>query len=875
MLDSPIEDNLRLLEIHKKALTRLGIKTIRELLYHFPVRYGNSSETTNIKVLEKGTNAVLFGRITNLKTKKAFRKKIPMSEALLEDGTGSIKIVWFHQPYLAKMIAEGSSVRIEGKVAERKGGLYISNPKIERLSSLPISSGESLFSGKDDSVIYPVYPESKGITSNWIYHTIRKIYKSGALENIIDPIPTEILKKYNLPTLKSAIIWIHSPKKESDALSARKRFAFEEVFFIQLEKQRARDRWKKHNSFIIKKSRGEISSFVERFPFPLTKSQEKAIDQTLSDFSKNEPMSRLLEGDVGSGKTAVAAAASFAVINSRPIGQDFGNLQVAYMVPTEILAHQHFLSFIEYFSSRHGGAGTGIQIGLITSSGCKKFPSKVSPDGSTDISRTQLLKWVENGEIPILIGTHSLIQKTVRFKHLALVIIDEQHRFGVQQRALLRGKNTNAEQTQNNAEEKNDSGDTGLLYKDLSYSVRQALFEVKKAIGSGHKEIIYQKALEEEFTKKKISFSREKQIPVLHNKKKVGVYVPDFVVEEKIIVELKALPFIGNTEKKQLWNYLKGSDYKLALLANFGPQELKIQRVVYDKARQTASVPQGSAPVPHLLSMTATPIPRTLALTVYGDLDLTLLDELPVGRKWPITKIVLPQERDGVYKYIKNKLDAGQQAYIICPRIDEPDPTKEGALYAKSVKEEAKRIREEIYPEFEVGELHGKLKPKDKEKVMGDFNNGKIRILVATSVVEVGVNVSNATIILIEGAERFGLAQLHQLRGRVMRSTQQPYCFVFTESKSGKSVDRLKALQNAKSGFELAEFDLSQRGSGELYGRKQWGISDLGMEAIKNLKMVEAARTESKNIIESDSELNNFPLLKERLLKQGSKIHFE
>ena len=328
------------------------------------------------------------------------------------------------------------------------------------------------------------------------------------------------------------------------------------------------------------------------------------------------------------------------------------------MAPTEILAEQHFQSFIGYF--KH----LPINIGLITGSGCKKFPSKVDPTGTTAISRAQLLKWAANGEIAILIGTHSLIQKTVKFKELAYVIIDEQHRFGTMQRGTLVRKDHRA---------------------------------------------------------------------------------------------------------------------------------------------------------PHLLSMTATPIPRTLALTIYGDLDLTLLDEMPKGRKEVLTEIVVPGKREEVYEKVRQELRDGRQAYVICPRIDEADPDKASALRVKSVKEEAARLKKNIFPEYEIDVLHGKLLPKEKEEVMRRFANHETDILVATSVVEVGVNVQNATVIIIEGAERFGLAQLHQLRGRVLRSTHQAYCYCFADSKTKQSLDRLKALKTAKNGFELSELDLSPRNGGALW----------------------------------------------------------
>ncbi len=714
---SPLQKYIRITELQKKQLKKLSIETVEDLLYYFPIRYGDTATAKPIESVIGGETAAVFGKISNLQIKKVFRKNITMAKATLNDESGSISLIWFHQPYLAKMIQEGALVRVEGKVSLRKNIPAFLNPKIEKVEKVPILVGNSLFKKGDDlGTLYPVYPETKGITSNWLFHAIQKIFLTGALDSLKDPIPEHILKKYNLPGIKNALIWIHAPKKKESAEGARKRFSFEEIFFIQLEKQKNRLEWKKKNAFKIVPKREDIESFAERFPFPLTNAQKKSVDHILDDFKRGHPMSRLLEGDVGSGKTAVAALSVFGVTTAKPNGQDFGNLQTAYMVPTEILAQQHFESFINYFKN------SGISIGLITGSGCRKFPSKINPSGWTDISRNQLLKWVANGEIPILIGTHALIEKAVRFKHLAFVIIDEQHRFGTIQRKKMREKETIA---------------------------------------------------------------------------------------------------------------------------------------------------------PHLLSMTATPIPRTLALTLYGDLDLSLLDEMPKGRKQILTEIILPNNRESVYEKIREELKTGRQAYIICPRIDEPDPAKENAILAKSVKEEAKRIKKDVFPEFEIEILHSKMKPTEKETVMNDFKDGKIKILVATSVVEVGVNVPNATIIIIEGAERFGLAQLHQLRGRVIRSNHQPYCFVFSETKTAKAVERLKALKKSLTGFELAEFDLAQRGAGELYGRKQWGITDLGMEAIKNIKMVEAARIEARSIIESDPKLSKYPITSARLEKSVSGIHFE
>lgn len=718
-LDSPLSENLRLIEPQKKALAKMGISTVENLLYYFPVRYGNTSQIKNVKSLSKGDESTLFGKISGLKTSKAWVKKIPMSEGIFTDDTGSIKLIWFNQPYIAKMIHNGQFVRVEGKISERrsKKEFYISNPKIEVVNSLPTAVGDSLFGYEgEEHTMYPVYSESRGVTSYWIYHAIQKIFSSGVLDDIPEPIPENILKKYNLPGIKTAFIWIHTPKKEDDATSARKRFAFQEIFFIQLQKQKERKLWSKKNAFKIEINKKDIADFVKRFPFKPTDSQLNAIESITNDFKRGYPMSRLLEGDVGSGKTAVAATTIYAITQTVPTGRTCGNLQTAYMVPTEILAKQHYENFISYFQH------LPIKIGLITGSGCQIFPSKSNPIKPTKISRAQLLKWVANGEVPILIGTHALIQKSVKFKHLAFVVIDEQHRFGTAQRQKL-------------------------------------------------------------------------------------------------------------TDKDEV--------------------------------------------VPHLLSMTATPIPRTLALTIYGDLDLTLIDQMPHGRKPIITKIILPSQRNNAYEDMRAELKSGRQLYIICPRINEPDPTKELAVIAKSVTLEAERLNKEVFPEYMIDILHSKMTPVEKENVMKDFESDKTKILVATSVVEVGVNVPNATMIVIEGAERFGLAQLHQLRGRVIRSNHQAYCFVFTESNGQKTRDRLKALITAKNGFELAEFDLTQRGAGELYGRKQWGISDLAMEAIKNIKMVEASRNEAIRIIEEDENFNKYPLIKDYFKNQTNRIHFE
>jgi len=700
-INEQLEEYFPLTARQRAGFKKLGISTIRDLLWHFPSRYKNYGTNKKISGLAAGEEVSIFARVTKIKAEKTWRKKINLAEATVTDGTGNIRLVWFNQPYIAKILSGYSSYVFSGKIGLDKKGLYMANPEYEIAEEMP---GKNIFS---------VYPETYGITSRWLQFNIQKILrliKSGEIK-IDEPIPENILKKYHLPRADRAITHIHDPIDEKKSEAARKRFAFEEIFYIQLTRTRERINRSSKPSFKLKEAVENVKEFISTLPFRLTNAQRKAIFITLKDMEKPKPMARLLEGDVGSGKTAVAAANIFSVIK-----QDY---QTAFMAPTEVLARQHYKELIELLKKYR------IKIALITSSECRKFPSKAFAGQDTHISKSQLLKWVRSGEISVVVGTHSLIQKDIKFKNLALAIVDEQHRFGINQRAAIVSRKT----------------------------------------------------------------------------------------------------------------------------------------------------------VPHFLSMTATPIPRTLALTIYGDLDLTILDEMPPGRKKIITTTVSPKERNKAYEKMREEIKKGRQAYVVCPRINPADPEKQKysfspAMDMKTVKEEAEKLSKQIFPEFSVGMLHGQMLPKEKEKVMENFRKGEIRILVATSIIEVGVNVANATIIMIEGAERFGLAQLHQLRGRVLRSNHQPYCFIFTEKSSERTKGRLKALISANNGFELAEYDLLHRGPGELTGTKQWGISDVGMDALKNIKMVEAARAEAQNLLKEDFELKKYPLLEERI-RESAIIHLE
>ena len=649
--------------------------------------------------------------------RRSWKRKIPVGEAVITDSTGSVKVMWFHQPYLAKKFAEGQFIKAVGTVGGSEGKPYLANPHVEAADVAEAGLfAQGAENADGEQKLFAVYPESHGVTSLWFRHALERLRQKGAYACLPETIPAEILEKYNLPDLERSLLYVHEPDTLAHAQAARKRFAFEEIFSIQVARARERAENDALASFPIHDAETLAKRFLASLPYKPTGAQERAIADILADFGKSHPMARLLEGDVGSGKTLVAATTSYCVVNSRPPGRESGTLQVAYMAPTEILASQHFQSFIAYF--KH----LPINIALMTGSGCKKFPSKLKPDEATDISRAQLLKWVASGEIAVVLGTHALIQKNVKFQHLAYAIVDEQHRFGTKQRRALAHK-----------------GDA----------------------------------------------------------------------------------------------------------------------------------------MPHFLSMTATPIPRTLALTIYGDLDISVLDELPPGRAKIATKIVAPGGRADVYDTVRKELQRGRQAYVICPRINEPDPAKLNALQAKSAKAEAARLKKDVFPEFEIGLLHGALKPREKDEVMERFTRGEVHILVATSVVEVGVNVPNATVILIEGAERFGLAQLHHPRGRVMRSSPPPLCFLLPETKSEISMKRLRALEKSSDGFALAEADLEARGAGDLYGRAQWGVSDLGMEALKNPRLIQAARTEAQRLVTEDPSLSAHAGLAERAERTRGSLHSE
>jgi ATP-dependent DNA helicase RecG len=675
-----------------KKLEKLGLETIRDFLYFFPTRYEDFSLIKKISDLKLNETATIEGKIISIQNIRTWRRKMTITEASVEDSSGSMRIVWFNQSFILSNLKKGGVYRFSGKLVSDAKGLHLSNPAYESAARTPTNTGR----------LVPVYAETRGITSKWLRWKISQLLKNY-LKEIPEIVPHAILKRQKLIGIQEAIRTLHFPEDLESVKLAQKRIAFEEMFLIQLAAVRARKDWEDSASIQVKFDEKLVKQFVASLPFKLTNAQRKSSFQILQDLEKKYPMNRLLEGDVGSGKTVVAAIAALETMMS--------GYQTAILAPTEVLARQHFETFgkvLKDFSQK---------IGLLTNSESRTFWKKNT--------KKNFLGKIKRGDIKILIGTHALIQKSVEFNKLALVIIDEQHRFGVNQRAYLQ--------------------------------------------------------------------------------------------------------------------------------------------------KQTSSIKDGlKGSVPHLLSMTATPIPRTLALAFFGNLDISLLDEMPKGRKKIITKIITPSKREEIYNFISAEVKSGRQAFFIFPLIEESEK-----ISGKAATEERKNLAESIFPYLKIGLLHGRMKPKEKEEVMSEFKNKKLDILVSTSVIEVGVDVPNATIMVIEGSERFGLAQLHQFRGRVGRSNHQSYCFLFTDSASENTSQRLKALIDSEDGFRLAEKDLEIRGPGQFLGTRQSGIADSAMQYLGDIKLIQQARLEAQSVFALDPKLEKFPILKNTLEKMDQEVHLE
>lgn len=630
-----------------KKLARLEIHSVKDLLYHFPRHYLDFSNLIQIAKLNEGELATIHGQIWQLKTRRR-RGGLFLTQAKIIDKTGTASVTWFGKPYLGQILKTGDEIFISGKVTIFEGKISFTNPEFEK-------GNKKIHTRR----LIPIYPETEGLSSKWLRTKISSLLldlKGKIAENL----PKEVLKRQKLPEREKAFVNIHFPKSQDEAQEARERFAFEELFFIEFENLFKRQKWakeKKATSLILPKNLK--NKFEKNLPFTLTLSQKRVINEVLDDLSKKKAALRLISGDVGSGKTVVAAFAALAAATSLK--------KTIIAAPTEILTFQHHKTLSKLLS-----------------------PFKISISLYTRSHK--------GSDAQVIVGTHALIHKKKPFENVGLVIIDEQHRFGVRERAKI----------------------------------------TKQFVEN-------------------------------------GIY-------------------------------------------------------------------------PHYLTMTATPIPRSLALIIWGDVDLSLIDELPKGRKTPKTYIVPKEKRTGAYQFLRAKIDEGRQAFIICPFVSESETFET----VKAATSEFERLKKDVFPDLKLGLVHGKLKSKEKEEVIDKFSKKKLDILVATPIVEVGIDIPNATVMIIEGAERFGLAQLHQLRGRIARSTHEAFCFLFSETGGAEAKKRLVALKKIDSGFKLAEIDLKLRGPGEVYGTKQHGFPQLKIADLTNLELIEKVRKEAQIVLKKN-----------------------
>lgn len=679
-LDEPITELKGVGENMAKRFSKLGVNTIRDIIYFFPRRFMDFSRKSSVSSLVTGKEQTAFVNVWEARTMLLGRMK--SAEAVVGDETGNIRAVWFNQPWIAQQLKPNMRIALSGKVSEFNYNKVFENPEWEL-----IEEKELVHTGR----MVPVYQLTQGLFPRQTRALVKNVL-DRFVEGMDDFLPAPIRQRCKLANLSYALRKAHYPDDYAQQNVARQRLAFDELFLLQLAVFSKKREWQEDQpGHAFKINSAGIDNFVNALPFKLTSAQKKVVGEICNDLGRETPMSRLLQGDVGSGKTVVATIALLVALENR--------YQGVLMAPTEILAEQHFATLFKLLSAVSSGSSSEGNIHTFTINDAMLPDIKIAlltgSIGSRDKAVTQ--EMIKTGAINIAIGTHALIQKSVHFNNLGLVIIDEQHRFGVLQRQALRQKGYN----------------------------------------------------------------------------------------------------------------------------------------------------------PHLLVMTATPIPRTLALTLYGDLDISTISEMPPGRQVIKTRWLKQYDRERAYNFIRKQVMEGRQAFIICPLIEESEN-----LEVKAAVAEHERLSREVFPEMRLGLLHGKLKGVEKEAVMHEFKEGKLNILVSTSVVEVGIDVPNATVMLVEAADRFGLAQLHQFRGRVGRGEKQSYCLLLAENPSEYGQERLKAIEDISDGFLLAEKDLQLRGPGEFYGTRQSGLPDLKMARLTDTQLLETARREASILFQVDPGLS-------------------
>jgi ATP-dependent DNA helicase RecG len=657
----PVSDTLQGLKAPTTVVRGIGDKQAALL---FPARYDDYSQMKLIQDLEYGEEVTILAYVQSIKTFRTPSKR-KITQAVVSDSTGAIQLMWFNQEYQMRYLRKDMFLSISGKIEQYMGRLVMYHPEYEQVDKQQLNTQR----------IVPVYGLTAKLSQRWLRRTMHNVVSYWA-PKVPDFVTEYILADADLMDLSTALMQIHFPEDKPNLSKARYRLAFDEIFLLQLGVMRQRQDWEKLESRTYAVTDEWLTRQYAQLPFQLTGAQQKALADIRQDLTSGHPMNRLLQGDVGSGKTIVAALGMGIVIEN--------GSQAAFMAPTSILAEQHYASLKRLLVSEAEDAFLhDNEIRLLI--------------GDTPASeREEILAGLADGTVKVLVGTHALIEDPVIFKDLQMVVVDEQHRFGVAQRAALREKGEN----------------------------------------------------------------------------------------------------------------------------------------------------------PHLLVMTATPIPRSLALTLYGDLDLSVMDEMPAGRQPVSTHILYPTERERVYTLIKSQVEEGHQAFIIYPLVEQGE--NEDQLAAV---EEQERLQKEVFPHQKVGLLHGRLRPDEKEAVMKQFRDKDLDILVSTSVVEVGVDIPNATVMLIEGANRFGLAQLHQFRGRVGRGEGKSYCILIPETKDSAENERLLAMEKTNDGFVLAEHDLNQRGPGEFLGTRQSGYTNLRLANLTDIHLIEKAAHYAKQVAENDPDL--------------------
>jgi len=673
-MDSSVEVLKGVSRGYAGKLKKLGVEKVGDLLWLFPFRYSDFSQVRPIAKLVVGEEQTVLGDVSSVGAGMVGRRKA--SEAVIGDETGTLRVVWWGQTYVARQLREGMKIALSGKVTAYRGQPQMESPEWEPLE------GESLHTRR----LVPVYPGTEGLPQRLVRRLAREAVDS-LVDEMEETLPEDVRSRLKLLPVRQAMRQMHIPESSQQAAEARRRFALEELLHIELGVVRRRLAWQAAGAAPkLTLSQPVRDGFVRSLPFDLTAAQRRAVDEVLRDIGESVPMSRLLEGDVGSGKTVVAVVALLAAVAS--------GYQGAIMAPTEVLAEQHYRTFCSLFS---GGDEEGLWRDVFSPEYLKEPLRITLLRGSLKTAdKAAAQDSIAQGETDIAIGTQALVQSEVSFQRLGLVVVDEQHRFGVEQRGALRQKGVS----------------------------------------------------------------------------------------------------------------------------------------------------------PHTLVMTATPIPRTLALTVYGDLDITVLDEMPPGRPPVKTYRLRPDQRQQAYDFLRKQVGAGRQAYVICPLVEESE-----AVAARAAVQEYERLCSDVFPDLRLGLLHGRMTPGEKDAVMREFRDGGLHMLVSTAVVEVGIDVRNATVMLVEGADRFGLAQLHQFRGRVRRSSEQAYCLLLSENPSEEAQERLRILETTHDGFKLAEEDLRIRGPGEYFGTRQSGLPDLKVARLTDVAFIEQARAEAVRLLEADPEM--------------------